>query len=549
MGEEQIPKELVAGKYRLTRLLGRGGMGSVWEGVHNTLGTRVACKFIEAEYADSEEARSRFENEARAAASLRSKHVVEVYDHGVTGDGRPYIVMEFLQGEPLDKRLERSGRLTLPEAASVITHVARALAKAHGAGIVHRDLKPENIFLVWDDEDSEDIAKVVDFGIAKFTDKSAGISSSTRTGSVLGTPYYMSPEQARGLRSVDYRSDLWSLGVITFRCVTGRLPFEGEALGDLLVKLCTAPVPMPSQFLPGLPPAFDAWMARALSRDPDARFADARAMAQALAQVAAGAPGAGPYVDSSVRSQLPSGVFTPQPASHGAHTPQPIAHAGLGTPQPYGPQSHAGPHQSGAYTPHPGALRASTPQPGSGTLTPQPGMLTPGFGLHALQGNTNAALSATPPLPVRSSKVPWFAGIIGAVVVLGIGGFVLARSFGGPPPSDTVASAAPPSAPDIPPKAAAEQPVAAAPAVEPAPPAPEQEPVEPVDATEPEPAAKPAATPKPRRPTTPAVKSVAAAPAPQPAPAAPAPAPAPEPAKTATTKPPPKKRPGIDVGY
>src|SRR5688572_7043081 len=336
MGEEQIPKELVAGKYRLTRLLGRGGMGSVWEGIHNTLGTRVACKFIDAEYADSDEARSRFENEARAAASLRSKHVVEVYDHGVTVDGRPYIVMEFLRGEPLDKRLEKSGRLSLPEAAAVITHVARALSKAHSGGIVHRDLKPENVFLVWDDEDSEDIAKVVDFGIAKFTDKSAGISSSTRTGSVLGTPYYMSPEQARGLRSVDYRSDLWSLGVIAFRCVTGRLPFEGEALGDLLVKLCTSPIPIPSQFLPGLPPAFDAWMARSLSRDPEGRFADARAMALALTQVAGGAQGFAPSGDSGVRGQVPSGVFTPQPHSHGGVTPHPNSHGGMGTPQPHG---------------------------------------------------------------------------------------------------------------------------------------------------------------------------------------------------------------------
>src|SRR5690606_151639 len=147
MGEDQIPKELVAGKYRLTRLLGRGGMGSGWEGAHNTLGTRVACKIIEAEYADSDEARSRFENEARAAASLRSKHVVEVYDHGVTNDGRPYIVMEFLQGEPLDKRLEHSGRLTLAEAASVITHVARAFAKAPGAGRGHRARKSVNLLL------------------------------------------------------------------------------------------------------------------------------------------------------------------------------------------------------------------------------------------------------------------------------------------------------------------------------------------------------------------------------------------------------------------
>src|SRR5690606_35451746 len=124
--------------------------------------------------------------------------------------------------------LQRSGRLSLPDTAKIVTHVSRALTKAHHAGIVHRDLKPENVFLVWDDEDAADIAKVVDFGIAKFTDRSVGISSSTRTGSVLGTPYYMSPEQARGLRTVDYRSDLWSLGVIAFRCVVGRLPFEGE---------------------------------------------------------------------------------------------------------------------------------------------------------------------------------------------------------------------------------------------------------------------------------------------------------------------------------
>src|SRR5262245_53017539 len=189
-------------------------MGSVWEGVHTTLNTRVAVKFIDAQHAGSTEARNRFENEARAAAKLRSKHVVEVYDHGVTEDGRPFIVMEFLQGEPLDKRLDRVGRMPAKETARIILQVCRALAKAHGAGIVHRDMKPENVFLVWDDEDGADVAKVVDFGIAKFTDKQMGPSSATRTGSVLGTPYYMSPEQARGLRSVDYRSDLWSVAVI-----------------------------------------------------------------------------------------------------------------------------------------------------------------------------------------------------------------------------------------------------------------------------------------------------------------------------------------------
>jgi len=257
-------------------------MGSVWEGVHVTLGNRVAVKFIETDYADNDEARTRFENEARAAARLQSKHVVQVFDYGVMPDGRPFIVMEFLSGESLDARLERRGRMTPVETTHVINQVSRALAKAHSAGIVHRDLKPENVFLVRDDEDGTDIAKVVDFGIAKFTDTSMGVSSSTRTGSVLGTPYYMSPEQARGLRSVDFRSDLWSLGVIVFRCVTGRYPFEGEAIGDLLVKICTAPLPIPSQFAP-TPPAFDAWFAKAMQRDPAERFASATELAEQLA--------------------------------------------------------------------------------------------------------------------------------------------------------------------------------------------------------------------------------------------------------------------------
>ncbi|HYQ18301.1 MAG TPA: serine/threonine-protein kinase, partial [Polyangiaceae bacterium] len=133
-------------------------MGSVWEGTHTTLGTQVAVKFIDAEYAESPEARNRFESEARAAARLRSKHVVEVYDHGVTDDGRPFIVMEYLRGEALDSRLDKVGRMTAKETARIVMQVCRALAKAHAAGIVHRDLKPENVFLVWDDEDGADVA-------------------------------------------------------------------------------------------------------------------------------------------------------------------------------------------------------------------------------------------------------------------------------------------------------------------------------------------------------------------------------------------------------
>ena len=280
---ESPPAGLVAGKYRLTRLLGRGGMGSVWEGSHTSLGTLVAVKFIEAEHATSDEARARFVNEAHAAARLNSKHVVQVFDHGVGEDGCPYIVMEFLSGEPLDARLDRQGVISPAEMVEIVNQVARGLQKAHELGIVHRDLKPENVFLVWDEEDQRDLVKVVDFGIAKFLEGASPTGSSTRTGAVLGTPFYMSPEQARGLSAIDHRSDLWSLGVVVYRSLVGDLPFSGEAVGDLLVKICTVDPVVPSQVRPSLPPGFDGWVAKALAREPDQRFQSARELALALA--------------------------------------------------------------------------------------------------------------------------------------------------------------------------------------------------------------------------------------------------------------------------
>ncbi len=277
-------QSLVAGKYQLSTLIGRGGMGSVWEGRHVSLGTRVAVKFIEKEYADSPEARNRFHTEARAAATIQSKYAVQIYDHGVTEDGRPYIVMELLEGEGLDKRVERLGRMPLQDVARMMLQVCRALQRAHDGGIIHRDLKLENVFMQRSHDDEEDTAKVLDFGIAKVRSVDGNtLSNSTKTGAVLGTPYYMSPEQARGMRDIDHRTDLWSLGVIAFKCVTGVLPFDGNSLGDLLVKICTAPLPVPSHVLPGLPPAFDAWFARALDREASQRFSTATELADALA--------------------------------------------------------------------------------------------------------------------------------------------------------------------------------------------------------------------------------------------------------------------------
>jgi serine/threonine protein kinase len=327
------PKGLVAGKYEVLRLIGRGGMGSVWEGRHVTLGTRVAIKFIDSEYAESKEARARFDTEARAAAALQSKHAIQIHDHGVTDDERPYMVMELLTGEPLDDRIERQRRISLQETARILGQVCRALQRAHEAGIIHRDLKPENIFLVRSPDDDDEIAKVLDFGIAKIKQlPGEGLTSSTKTGAVLGTPYYMAPEQARGLRSIDYRADLWSLGVIAYKCVTGVLPFEGESVGDLLVKICTAPAPIPSLTAPGLPQAFDVWFARTMEREPGARFGSAAELAEALAVAAGISVRRGPVSSLANASGRP-GPVTPLPAMASApeHTPlpTPLPAAGL----------------------------------------------------------------------------------------------------------------------------------------------------------------------------------------------------------------------------
>lgn len=318
MSDQEVPptSELVAGKYRLVRLIGRGGMGSVWHAQHASLGTRVAIKFIESEYAGSQEARTRFDREARAAATIQSKHAIQIFDHGVTADGKPFIVMELLEGEPLDKRLER-GPLSLEQTTRILQQVCRGLSRAHDRGVVHRDLKPENIFLAKTAEDDDEIAKVLDFGVAKIKAQDGELGPSTKTGAVLGTPFFMSPEQARGLRNVDHRTDVWSLGVIAYKCVIGDLPFDGESVGDLLVKICTAPLPVPSQVAPDrVPPAFDAWFFRALERDPERRFASAQELSDALAQ-AAGLPARGPV--SHQRSEPDFGVV-----GYGATTPQPV---------------------------------------------------------------------------------------------------------------------------------------------------------------------------------------------------------------------------------
>ena len=273
------PGYVLAEKYKLVACVGRGGMGEVWRALHLALNADVAIKFIHTQLSGASDTRGRFVREAQAAAALRSPHVVQILDYGVDGDVA-YMVMELLRGESLAARFRRE-RISPSELARVMTHVARALSKAHEAGIVHRDLKPDNIYLTHADD--ELIAKVLDFGVAKFQ-KTESADASTRTGALLGTPYYMSPEQAEGTRKVDHRADIWAMGVIAFEGLTGQRPFDSEALGNLLLKICTHPIPVPSQ-VAAVPLGFDQWFATAVQRDVSKRFASAKEAADALTRV------------------------------------------------------------------------------------------------------------------------------------------------------------------------------------------------------------------------------------------------------------------------
>ncbi|WP_394846303.1 serine/threonine-protein kinase [Pendulispora brunnea] len=289
---------LVAERFRLIRLIGKGGMGSVWEAHHVALDVPCAVKFITCEGHDRETLLRRFEREAKAAAGISGRHVVQIFDYGVW-NGLPYIAMELMKGEDLRTRLKRVMVLPPEDVLRIARHVARALRKAHERGIVHRDLKPDNIFLVYDDDGTQkndaEVAKVLDFGIAK----SVGIpvASETTTGELLGTPVYMSPEQIRGTRRVDERSDLWSLAVIVYRCLLGKLPFVAGAFGDLVLEICSKPIVVPSS-VGAVPAGFDEWWQKAVARRPRDRFQTAAEFTAELERVLA-PRGAAPSVPSS----------------------------------------------------------------------------------------------------------------------------------------------------------------------------------------------------------------------------------------------------------
>jgi serine/threonine-protein kinase len=301
--KQPAPGVIITGKYRLERPLASGGMGSVWVARHVELGLPVAIKFIGPELASSSDSRMRFDREAKAAALIQSPYVVSVQDYGVD-DHLPYIVMELMRGEDLEERLRRRGRIPLHEASAFFMQIAKGLRRAHEMGIIHRDLKPRNLFIAQNDD--EETIKILDFGIAKSVSRILATEATT-TGNVMGSPFYMSPEQIRGARDIDLRTDLWSLGVVLFQMLTATLPFHGEVVGDIIGKILADPIPIATHLAPDLPPAIDDFFARALARDRAHRFQSAREMADALADIARSSVAPHLSVNSTVRmSPLPT---------------------------------------------------------------------------------------------------------------------------------------------------------------------------------------------------------------------------------------------------
>jgi serine/threonine-protein kinase len=392
--------QIIEGKYRIVSVLGVGGMGSVYEGENTRIHRRVAIKVLHAAVAQKGDFVQRFEREAQAAGRIGSPHIVEVLDLGNLPSGERFMVMEYLEGEPLTNRIKRSGRLAPQECAFLATQLLSGLAAAHQAGIIHRDLKPDNIFIV--QRGGADFVKIVDFGVSKFTNTGDELSM-TRTGAVMGTPYYMSPEQARG-QSIDHRSDVYSVGVVCYQALTGQLPFNAETFNELLFKIALdTPEPI-EKVIPGFDPALAAIIRRSMEREPAHRFQSASEFGAALAAYTSGAvPAPGAYsaaFDPRITGQ------NPQLARSGGAA---LAQSGAGA---------LG--QSGA-----GALGQS----GAGAL-----------GQSALnQSSMGQGLAVTAPQPKKGNVMVIAASLM---AVLGAGGGVLAYTLTKSPDTTQAAVAA-----------------------------------------------------------------------------------------------------------
>jgi eukaryotic-like serine/threonine-protein kinase len=461
--------DILAGKYRVERVLGVGGMGVVVAAHHIQLDEKVALKFLLPEALGNPEAVARFAREARAAAKIKSEHVARVSDVGTLPNGSPYMVMEYLEGGDLSAWIKQRGALPVDQAVEFVLQACVAVADAHALGIVHRDLKPANLFCVRRSDGQLNI-KVLDFGISKMNDATGlAAASVTRTSALMGSPLYMSPEQMRSSRDVDALTDIWALGIILFELMTGRPAFLAESVTELAIKVASEPTPAIGSLRADVPPALEAIVARCLEKDRRRRFGNVAELAVALL----------PFAPKRARASVEriSGI---------------IQGAGL-------PVSAA-------------AMQASQTA------------MAPGYGAQVFEGTLPAVGRTTVGSPRRTAAVgATIAG--GLVLVTLVGSLIFLRRWRSDAQASATMAAPAPSAAAVPPQPAAAPPgpVAAAVAVAPLDQAPSAR-LAPAPAAEPTPP-EPVATAKkkpPSAPPTPPAPSKAPPAAAPPAPAAPA---------------------------
>ncbi len=417
MSDDELPDrsgEVIAGRFKLTKRLGAGGMGEVYKAVNEVVGREVAIKILKPEYARSPDVVQRVQREARAANVVRHTNIVDVLDVLDDNNGAPVIVQELLIGEDLASYMRnRGGALSEAEALDLMCPVTDALAAAHAAGIMHRDLKLENVFL--DRRTGAVVPKVLDFGLSRGIGESS-ISRLTATGVAMGTPMYMSPEQVQGQRDVDQRTDVWALGIMLYELVAGRLPFDGESLGAIFVKVCTADPPPLRSLAPGVSLGFAGVVERCLLRDRAARFEHAGALAAALRAVRSGASGD-------------------------------VTAVGLG--------SLDGREQTLAAGADSLAPASTPPSPVVGATFKPVGAVAPAASRPANTQSIGPAVSVVPPAPRRSARVVGAAAVVACALVAALGWAAMKSSNGDsstaiasprsavPPPATPVIPAAP----------------------------------------------------------------------------------------------------------